>query len=94
MFQAVSTNADKLEWTEINLEQTSFAFHTGCAVDDSKTKVMQMLFIEINSELTCRLSHGQQRKLLRLTRTPQSALFFGELMDQISGFIYYSMFSI
>lgn len=55
---------------------------------------MQMLFIEINSELTCRLSHGQQRKLLRLTRTPQSALFFGELMDQISGFIYYSMFSI
>lgn len=59
-----------------------------------RTKVMQMLFIEINSELTCRLSHGQQRKLLRLTRTPQSALFFGELMDQISGFIYYSMFSI
>lgn len=36
MFQAVSTNADKLEWTEINLEQTSFALHTGCAVDDSK----------------------------------------------------------
>lgn len=36
MFQAVSTNADKLEWTEINLEQTSFSLHTGCAVDDSK----------------------------------------------------------
>lgn len=36
MFQAVSTNADKLEWTEINLEQTSFTLHTGCAVDDSK----------------------------------------------------------
>lgn len=36
MSQAMFTNADKLEWTEMNLEQTSSALHTGCAVDDSK----------------------------------------------------------